>query len=186
MRVLLAAGIAVVGLSGGAPAAAQPRVSCDRACLTNMLDRYVDALLARAPAQLPLATTVRFTENGHRLALGDGLWNTVSGKGRYRLDMTDVEAGQAILMGTVREADTPTIFVLRLGVVQERMRNGTLADGRKVVSGPSIPWTWQIAEFFKIEKGLIGPVESVLHQVPYGMDPGWSTWEDAMSSRPRW
>ena len=52
--------------------------------------------------------------------------------------------------------------------------------------GPSIPWTWQIAEFFKIEKGLIGPVESVLHQVPYGMGSGWSTWEDAMSSRPRW
>lgn len=36
-----------------------------------------------------------------------------------------------------------------------------------------------------IEKGLIGPVESVLHQVPYGMGSGWSTWEDAMSSRPR-
>jgi hypothetical protein len=33
-------------------------------------------------------------------------------------------------------------------------RNGTLADGRKVSSGPSIPCTW-------------------------------STWEDAMSSRPR-
>ena len=35
-------------------------------------------------------------------------------------------------------------------------------------------------------KGLIGPVESVLHPVPYGMGSGWSTWEDAMSSRPRW
>ena len=65
-------------------------------------------------------------------------------------------------------------------------RNGTLADGRKVASGPEIPWTWQIAEFFKIEKGLIGPVESVLHQVPYGMGSGWSTWEEAMSIRPRW
>jgi hypothetical protein len=31
-------------------------------------------------------------------------------------------------------------------------RNGTLRDGRKVSSGPSIPWTWQIAEFFKIER----------------------------------
>jgi hypothetical protein len=37
-----------------------------------------------------------------------------------------------------------------------------------------------------IEKGLIGPVESVLPPVPYGMDSGWSTWEDAMSSRARW
>ena len=61
----------------------------------------------------------------------------------------------------------------------------TLSDGRKVVSGSSVPWTWQIAEAFKIERGLIGPVESVLHAVPYGMGSGWSTWEDAMSSRPR-
>jgi hypothetical protein len=63
-------------------------------------------------------------------------------------------------------------------------RTGTLADGRTVVSGPAIPWTWQIAEVFKIERGLIGPVESVLHQVPYGMGSGWSTWEQAMSSTP--
>jgi len=63
-------------------------------------------------------------------------------------------------------------------------RFGTLADGRKVVSGPSVPWTWQIAEVFRIEKGLIGPVESVLHPVPYGMGSGWSTWQEAMSSEP--
>ena len=28
-------------------------------------------------------------------------------------------------------------------------RRGTLADGRTVVSGPSVPWTWQIAEVFR-------------------------------------
>ena len=44
-------------------------------------------------------------------------------------------------------------------------RFGTLPDGRSVESGPKIPWTWAIAEVFKIERGLIGPVESVLHQV---------------------
>jgi hypothetical protein len=64
-------------------------------------------------------------------------------------------------------------------------RHGTQADGRKVSSGPSIPWTWQIAEVFKIEGRKIGPVESVLHPVPYGMGSGWSRWEDAMSSQPR-
>lgn len=47
----------------------------------------------------------------------------------------------------------------------------------------SSPWTWQIAEVFKIEHGKIGPVESVLHPVPYGMTSGWS---DAMSSEPNW
>jgi hypothetical protein len=65
-------------------------------------------------------------------------------------------------------------------------RFGTLADGRRAESGPKIPWTWAIAEVLKIERGLIGPVESVLHQVPYGMGSGWSSWEDSLSSAPRY
>jgi hypothetical protein len=64
-------------------------------------------------------------------------------------------------------------------------RFGTLADGRKVENGPAIPWTWQIAEVFKIERGRIGPVESVISPVPYGMVSGWSEWRNAMSSEPR-
>jgi hypothetical protein len=64
-------------------------------------------------------------------------------------------------------------------------RFGTLADGRRVESGPAIPWTWAVAEVFKIERGLIGPVESVLQQAPYGTASGWSTWEQSMSSAPR-
>jgi len=64
-------------------------------------------------------------------------------------------------------------------------RFGTLPDGRSVESGPKIPWTWAIAEAFKIERGLIGPVESVLHQVPYGMGSGWSTWQESLSSEAR-
>ena len=56
----------------------------------------------------------------------------------------------------------------------------------QVVSGPAIRWTWQIAEVFRIEKGMIDAVESVVHPVPYGMGSGWSTWEESMSSLPRW
>jgi hypothetical protein len=63
-------------------------------------------------------------------------------------------------------------------------RFGTLADGRRVESGPKVPWTWQIAEVFKIEGGKIGPVESVIQAVPYGMGSGWSDWRAAMSSSP--
>jgi hypothetical protein len=292
-----------------------------------LLDDYVDAVIAHEPERLPLAHAVKFTENGQRLPLGDGLWHTATGKGAYSLQLADVERGQAVLMGTIREADTPTVLVARLGVVDrtiaeietlvirdrdlaerldtigeprrtwyqpvattERLprtelvrianlyfsgierndgkgdypladncarlenglvlagdialvspraegrpngpqigcleqfrsgvfyyvtrirdrrfvlvdperslvfafaffdnaggdsRFGTLADGRKIESGPKIPWTWQIAEVFKIENGKIGPVESVIHAVPYGMGSGWSTWEDSLSGQPR-
>jgi hypothetical protein len=309
-----------------APSAALSQ-DCDRACLETLLDAYVEAVVARDPQRLPLAADAKFTENGQRLAVGDGLWHTATGGGGYALKLADVERGQAVLVGTIREADTPTVLVARLGVVNRRVaeletlvirdrevaerldeigeprsvwsapvaagdrqsraalveianqyfsgierndgrgdyplaldcarlenglvlagdvalvsprargrptggqvgcleqfrsgvffyvtrirdrrfvlvdpergivfgfaffdnaggdsRFGTLPDGRRVESGPKIPWTWGIAEAFKIERGLIGPVESVLHPVPYGMGSGWSSWEDALSSEPR-
>ncbi len=291
-----------IGLALAATPLAASAEVCDRACLEGLLRDYVEAVVAHEPERLPLAREVKFTENGQRLPLGDGLWHTATGKGAYALELADVERGQAVLMGTIREADTPTVLVARLGVagskiteietlvirdreLAERLdvigeprrtwyepvaaaerlplaedcarlenglvlagdialvsprakgrpngpqvgcleqfrsgvfyyvtrirdrrfvlvdterslvfafaffdnaggdsRFGTLADGRKVESGPKIPWTWQIAEVFKIENGKIGPVESVIHPVPYGLGSGWSTWEDSLSSQPR-
>jgi len=58
-------------------------------------------------------------------------------------------------------------------------------DGRTVTGGPNRPWTWEIAEIFKIEKGKIRRIEAILVEPPYGMNSGWSTWEDGMSDRAR-
>jgi len=58
-------------------------------------------------------------------------------------------------------------------------------DGRDIVAGPTTPWTWQLAEMFKLEQGKIRRIEAVLERSPYGMDSGWSSWEDAMSDRAR-
>jgi hypothetical protein len=58
-------------------------------------------------------------------------------------------------------------------------------DGRSVATGPTTPWTWELGELFKIEKGKIHRIEAVLTQSPYGMGSGWSSPEDAMSDRAR-
>ena len=326
MRRVISRVVFVVAIGIAVLPAQSPR--CDRACLEGWIDRYVDAFVAHAPSRVRFTKGVKFTENGQRLEPGDGTWRTVTAKGGYALKIADVEWGQAVLMGTIREAGVPTIFVVRLGIAGQQIaeieslvirnqmaaenldrvarpraawsaavppasrmsrselvrianmyfsgiehndgkgvypisktcarlengsvtagdpalvlgesaataggrgrtscleqfqsgvffyvtrirdrrfvavdperglafafaffdnasgetRNGTLADGRTAVSGPTIPWTWEIAEVFKIENGEIGPVESVLHQVPYGMGSGWSSYEEAMSSRPR-
>ena len=57
--------------------------------------------------------------------------------------------------------------------------------GRDVVAGPVQPWTWQIAEIFKLEKGLITKIDAFLQRSPYGMNSGWSTWEQGMSDQAR-
>ena len=62
-----------------------------------------------------------------------------------------------------------------------KTRHSTAPDGRPVTGGPIAPWTWQIAELFRIENNQIRRIEAVLQKVPYGMNSGWSTFEKGMS-----
>ena len=47
----------------------------------------------------------------------------------------------------------------------------------------TINWTWQIAELFKVRDGLIHRIEAVLQRCPYGMNSGWSTYEQGISDK---
>ena len=49
----------------------------------------------------------------------------------------------------------------------------TLADGSHMHGGLQAPFTWEIAEAFRIEHGQIKVVEAVINNVPYGMKAGW-------------
>jgi len=332
---MLAAGAMLLGAN---TAAAETRpAACDRACLEGLVTQYLDAVVDNKPAAVPLSPNVRFTEDGQRLLIGDGLWNTMKGKGNYRLYVTDVDAGQVTFLGTIQEdhsdpgkfngslialrllvknrqiaeveqivfrfpdeknnesyqrVDTMSVHPKLLATVPQNERlsradlvqqggkyftglqkndgkgdypftpdclrheNGhqtTLAPtpageqrpdpatannysaqwscteqfesglmafvnrirdrrfvavdqerglvfafaffdhsggetrrfrdvrGREVVAGPAQPHTWQVAEIFKIEKGLISKVDAFLRRSPYGMNSGWSTWEQGMS-----
>jgi len=44
-----------------------------------------------------------------------------------------------------------------------------------------INWTWQLAELFKIEDGQIRRIEAIFLRAPYGINSGWSTFEQGMS-----
>src|SRR5579863_7982983 len=300
--------------------------SCDRACLEAFVDRYLDAVIAHDPSKAPLAKNARFTENGQKLPLGDGLWNTMDGKGTYRLFVTDTEAQEVTFLGSISEEKTPAMIALRLKIANRqiaeietfiqrspssaqgferigykwtdpvppsermsredlvkianmyftgmqqndgkgvypfaddcnRIENGSNStnvpppngqprpdpataanysgswsckeqfesgllhfvtrirdrryvavdqerglvfsfiffdhaagktrhfqtpNGRSVTAGPTSPWTWELAEMFKVEKGKIRQIEAILERAPYGMTSGWSAWEDGMSDR---
>jgi hypothetical protein len=337
-----ALGFATLPASAAAPTVAPPAAlpmgaaGCDRTCLESFVDRYLDAVIANQPTAVPLATGIRFTENGVELRVGDGLWNTLRSKGRFRLFVTDVPAGQVTFLGSIEEdhrdpsQGTPALLSLRLKIrgmqvteieqlvtrdeaaakrvdaltpnplysqavpAGERMsradlvttankyftgmqqndgrgdypftedciryENGNLTtsaptpagqtrpdpktaqtysaqwscleqfqsgllhfvhrirdrrfvavdqergivfafgffdhpggetrtfqapDGRTVTNGPVQPWTWQIAEVFKIEKARIRKIDAFLHRSAYGMNSGWSTWSQGMSDAGR-
>lgn len=101
--------------------------SCNRGCLEGWVDRYFAAVIADNPSAVPLAPNVRFTENGQVLPVGEGLWKSMKSAGRYRLPVTDADAGQIALITTVVEdhADpaqgTPALLALRLKVADGRI-----------------------------------------------------------------
>lgn len=326
----------------GANSAAES--SCGRACLDGFVDQYLDALAANDPSRLPVTTSVKFTEDGQQLNLGDGLWNTCTGRGTYKFYMEDPGTGEVAFFGSMRESGEPIILALRLKIEDrkiaeietivtrdvgdaqnmekrghtdplfmqpvpasdrlsraelvhianfyfsgmqlddgkgdysffasdcDRVENGgeatnnkqvenssvissqsnsvekasrdrssltysaswgcaeqfqsgllhfvtrirdrryvvvdpergvalafaffdhasgktrtfQLPSGKTVTSGPTTPWTWEIAEVFKVEHHQIRRIEAVYHRAPYGMNSGWSTWRDSMSTRARW
>ena len=120
---------------------------CDRVCLEGMLDRYLAALVAHDPAQIPTAPDVRFVENGVALPLGSALWRTASGRGTYSHYFADVAAGQAGFIGTLREHGRGIILVLRLAVrgrqigeiEQLAIRTGNVDDYERLQPDPL--WT---------------------------------------------
>jgi hypothetical protein len=96
--VFLAAASSVAG--------AQPRnvPACDRSCLEGYVDRYLEAMLANDVNPKLFARDVKFTENGIRLPLGnEGLWFGMSGRGRYKFYVPDIETQQVAFIGTVIE-----------------------------------------------------------------------------------
>jgi len=65
------------------------------------------------------------------------------------------------------------VFVLGFFDHDATLRSYTLADGRSVKQTRTAPWTWEIAEMFKIEDGKIMRVEALVNPAPYGMKAGW-------------
>ena len=314
----------------GAFASDTVKPACNRACLENYVNRYMDAMLVNKPDLKLFSREVKFTENGVRLPLGgEGLWANMSGKGNYKFYIPDIETQQIAFIGTARESlagsgdGNLVAIALRLKIL-----NGQITEVEQLVirpagnnsgggSGPSFPpagesieklgapqaiysqevaaaerpsreemiktanyyfsgmqnndgkgyypfaddcnrlengnqstnvplkkgevrpdpktattysaswsckeqfesgllnivtrirdrrfvavdrergivfafgffdhatlnWTWQIAELFKVENGLIHRIEAVLQRCPYGMNSGWSTYEQGMSDQ---
>ena len=94
---------------------------CDRACLSRAITTYVDALVAKDHSRLPLTENVRFTEDGRDLKLGEGLWQTVSGKGTFRHDYLDTKGQVAAAHVELREGANPVLYSVVLHMVGQRI-----------------------------------------------------------------
>jgi hypothetical protein len=93
-------------------------VECNRECLASFMTAYLKALVAHDSSKLPVTKNVKYTENGVRLNLTDGLWNTAAAMPTYRVDVIDEEAGSVGLLGIIDENGNKNFFATRLKVEQ--------------------------------------------------------------------
>jgi hypothetical protein len=113
-RTALAVTLAGALLSSLAAQAAE--TFCNRECLAGVMDSYLQALLKHDASLLPVTRNVKYTENGVRLAMGDGLWQTAAALPTYRLDVIDEDAEQVGLLGRINENGNNNWYAVRLKV----------------------------------------------------------------------
>lgn len=94
---------------------------CDRECLREFITQYLDAMVARKPDVLPLASNFRFTEDTVEMKLGEGLWKHITRLTDYRMDIIDVRQGIAISHTVVEENSSPVMFALRLKIIDRKI-----------------------------------------------------------------
>jgi hypothetical protein len=114
--------LALVLASGSAAA-------CDRECLSGFITSYLDALVAHDPKRLSLTADARFTENGVAIPLGEALWVTNTGLGKYRVDYVDTESQQAASHVAFLENGKGGLMALRLKIV-----GGKIAEAETVLN----------------------------------------------------
>jgi hypothetical protein len=114
---------------------------CDRACLKDMLDRYLSAVIKHELSAAPLMVGFRQTENAVAVRLGTGVWKSVTGLGKLQRRYFDPVSGQAAYFGVVEEGDRSAIVTVRVKV-----------DGRRVSEAE-----WYLAR--QGDPGLNGPAQ---------------------------
>jgi hypothetical protein len=116
-----AAGAAAAGAAGTAAAGSG---ACDRACLLEVMKAYTDALIAQDPSKLPVASDLKYTENGVTAKLGESAWKeAMSVVADTTLTFADPVEGQVASQFVYAAAgSTQKIYQVRLKVVEHAIK----------------------------------------------------------------
>ena len=120
----LAALVLLYGCSSPAdvrPGGGAASVGCDRECLRGFVNQYLDAIAAHNPEALPVAASLKFTENNEVLELGEGMWQTFTRITDYRRDILDVREGVAVSFMVLEGEVSPILYVIRLKIEDQRV-----------------------------------------------------------------
>ena len=124
-------------LIAAANAAQRPAsTACDRECLRGKVTELLYALVKHDISGLPVAATLRVTEDAVEKPLkAVGLVNTVTRLRGYRQDIIDERAGVAGAHVVAEENGAPVMLVVRVKVVADRLTEIELVATRNAKEG---------------------------------------------------
>jgi len=131
-------GLLLICCAWGATArAGQPAATtCDRECLRGKVTQLLYALLKHDVSGLPVAATLRVTEDAVEKPLAKvGLVGTVTRLRGFRQDIIDERAGVAGADVMVEETGAPVMLVVRLKVVADKLTEIELVATRGRAEG---------------------------------------------------
>ena len=135
-------GPAMAGGAGSGGASPASSGDCSRDFLKSALAAYFTALAAHSAAGLPLADSVKVTENGKTIMVGmDGLWKT-AGMVKYYKSALDTDGCNTASEAVVPEGSTDLPVAVRLKFVAQKITEiETIAvrAGDYKVSGSNYP-----------------------------------------------
>ena len=137
-RLGMTAGVLLMVTAVSRAGAQAPGAACDRACLIKIADSYFAAMVAHAPSKAPIAPTAKFTEQAKPLAVGEGLWKTITeGPTTFKIYVSDPVSGQLGAIAMVKSEGQPTELALRL-----KVENGRITEAEhlmaRITSEPSL------------------------------------------------
>jgi len=106
----------VAATSSLAVSSAAVAQDCDRDCLTELMTRFIDALVAHDASTLPMIDDVRYTEDSRNAEIGQGIWQSVTANGGFRQDYIDTRKQVAAAHVLLYEGETQVLYSVLLHV----------------------------------------------------------------------
>jgi len=129
------------------PATAKER--CDKACLTTLAGRFMTALAAQKPADVPWAKDVKFTENGVGIQVGEGIWGSIRSKSDLGLIVPDASTGTVAWYGLIYDHDAPAYAGVRL-----KVKGARVSEAEVIVARERNPGPWADPKQFRMNPAL--------------------------------
>ncbi|MBN1568816.1 MAG: hypothetical protein JXA73_13285 [Acidobacteria bacterium] len=138
----------------GCISSASAQTACTREGLKDFIDQYFTALQAHDPSGLPLASNVKFTENGVEKAVGEGFWQT-AGKPLLKRNLIDTGKCGTHTMAVMEEKFDPKT----VGAATTPSLPGMKA---KPLPAPGTPRPILFGVRLKMENQKISEIETII------------------------